>query len=198
LLGQKVSIVSRKVQTTRFSTKGILNIKNTENNKPDCQIIFVDTPGLFEPKKALEKHIVKNTISELNSYEHICVLYDATSSKLKFLEFSKIIKNINLKKKNSSLIINKIDLIEKEKLLIIIKNIQKIFEFKNVFMVSAKKGQGCKDLIDFHIIRINLQIYLKEYILRKLQEKNFLIILILNYLIIFMLKLSFGKKQKNQ
>ena len=59
LLGQKVSIVSRKVQTTRFSTKGILNIKNTENNKPDCQIIIVDTPGLFEPKKALEKHIVK-------------------------------------------------------------------------------------------------------------------------------------------
>ncbi len=92
LLGQKVSIVSRKVQTTRFSTKGILNIKNTENNKPDCQIIFVDTPGLFEPKKALEKHIVKNTISELNNYEHICVLYDATSSKNKFLEFSKIIK----------------------------------------------------------------------------------------------------------
>ena len=72
LLGQKVSIVSRKVQTTRFTTKGILNIENSENNKPDCQIIFVDTPGLFEPKKALEKHIVKNTISELNSYEHIC------------------------------------------------------------------------------------------------------------------------------
>ena len=74
LLGQKVSIVSRKVQTTRFATKGILNIKNSEN-KPDCQIIFVDTPGLFEPKKALEKHIVKNTISELNScavsYTHL-------------------------------------------------------------------------------------------------------------------------------
>ena len=149
LLGQKVSIVSRKVQTTRFSTKGILNIKNSENNKPDCQIIFVDTPGLFEPKKALEKYIVKNTISELNSYEHICVLYDATSSKIKFSEFSKIIKSINLNKNNSSLIINKIDLIEKEKLLTIVKNIQKIFEFKNVFMVSAKKGQGCKDLIDF-------------------------------------------------
>ena len=80
LLGQKVSIVSRKVQTTRFSTKGILNIENSGNNKPDCQIIFVDTPGLFEPKKALEKHIVKNTISELNNYEHICILYDANSS----------------------------------------------------------------------------------------------------------------------
>ena len=62
LLGQKVSIVSRKVQTTRFSTKGILNIENSENNKPDCQIIFVDTPGIFEPKKALEKHIVKNRL----------------------------------------------------------------------------------------------------------------------------------------
>ena len=79
LLGQKVSIVSRKVQTTRFSTKGILNIKNSEN-QPDCQIIFVDTPGLFEPKKALEKHIVNNTISELNKNEHICILYDATSN----------------------------------------------------------------------------------------------------------------------
>ena len=148
LLGQKVSIVSRKVQTTRFATKGILNIKNSEN-KPDCQIIFVDTPGLFEPRKALEKHIVKNTISELNSDEHICIIYDATSSKIKFSEFSKIIKSIKINKNNSSLIINKIDLIDKEKLLIIVKNIQKIFEFENVFMVSAKKGQGCKDLIDF-------------------------------------------------
>ena len=149
MLGQKVSIVSRKVQTTRFSTKGILNIENSGNNKPDCQIIFVDTPGLFEPKKALEKHIVNNTISELKNYEHICILYDATSKKNKFLEFSKIIKNLNLDKNNSSLVINKIDLIEKEKLLLIVENIKQIFEFKNVFMVSAKKGQGCKDLINF-------------------------------------------------
>tara|TARA_B100000242_G_C42970742_1_gene450408 strand:+ start:172 stop:1020 length:849 start_codon:yes stop_codon:yes gene_type:complete len=149
LLGQKVSIVSRKVQTTRFTTKGILNIKNTGNNKPDCQIIFVDTPGLFEPQKALEKHIVNNTISELDDYEHICILYDATSNKKKFLEFSKIVNKINLKKKSSSLIINKIDLVEKENLLSIIQNIQKIFEFQNVFMISAKKGQGCKDLIEF-------------------------------------------------
>ena len=149
MLGQKVSIVSRKVQTTRFSIKGILNIDNSANNKPNCQIIFVDTPGLFEPKKALEKHIVNNTISELDNYEHICILYDATSNKNKYLEFSKIIKNINLNKNNSSLIINKIDLIEKEKLLVIVKNIQQIFEFKKVFMVSAKKGQGCKDLIDY-------------------------------------------------
>ncbi len=149
LLGQKISIVSRKVQTTRFTTRGILNVRNSGKNKPDCQIIFVDTPGLFEPKKALEKHIVNNTISELNNNEHICILYDATSNKNKFLEFSIIIKNINLNKNNSSLIINKIDLIEKEKLLIIVENIQQIFEFKNVFMVSAKKGQGCKDLVDF-------------------------------------------------
>ncbi len=148
-LGQKVSIVSRKVQTTRFTTRGILNIENTGNGKPDCQIIFVDTPGLFKPQKALEKYIVNNTISELDDYEHICILYDATSNKKKFLDFSKIINNIKLKKRSSSLIINKIDLVEKEKLLSIVKNIQKIFEFQNVFMISAKKGQGCKDLIEF-------------------------------------------------
>ena len=59
LLGQKVSIVSRKVQTTRFTTKGILNIENPANNKPDCQIIFVDTPGLFEPKKSSRKTYCK-------------------------------------------------------------------------------------------------------------------------------------------
>ena len=63
-------------------------------NKPNCQIIFVDTPGLFEPKKALEKYIVNNTISEINNYEHICVLFDATSNKKKYSEFSNIIKNI--------------------------------------------------------------------------------------------------------
>ena len=144
-----MSIVSRKVQTTRFSTKGILNIENSANNKPDCQIIFVDTPGLFEPKKTLERLIVNNTISELNNHEHICIIYDASSNKKNFIDFSKVIKNINLKKNNSSLVINKIDLIDKKKLLEIVKNIQQIFEFKKVFMVSAKKGQGCNDLIDF-------------------------------------------------
>ena len=75
-------------------------------------------------------------------------------------------------------------------------------------MVSAKKGQGCKDLIDFLQTTIpvspflynkdQLTDYLKEYFHRKSQEKNFLIILIPNYLITSMLKLSFGKKQKNQ
>ena len=139
LLGQKVSIVSRKVQTTRFSTKGILNIKNSENNKSDCQIIFVDTPGLFEPKKALEKHIVKNTISELNSYEHICVLYDATSSKIKFSEFSKIIKSFSFSIKSILLIIKEELFLLRFILLIIFENSENFI----LLEVASYKTQIC-------------------------------------------------------
>ncbi len=168
LLGQKISIVSKKVQTTRFTTRGILNIDNSKNDKPDCQIIFVDTPGLFKPKKALEKHIVKNTVSELNSQDHILVLFDASSGKKKINDFREILNELRLHKKSCSLIINKIDLIKKENLLLITENILKIFDFQNVFMISAKNGHGCKDLVKF----LETQIPFGKFLYDKDQVSN--------------------------
>lgn len=85
----------------------------------------------------------------MNNDEHISVLYDATSNDKKFLDFKTLLNDLNLNKDNSSLIINKIDLIQKDKLLTIVKNIQQIFNFKNVFMISAKNGHGCNDLVNF-------------------------------------------------
>lgn len=149
LLGQKISIVSRKVQTTRFAIRGILSIDNSHVKDPDCQIIFVDTPGIFKPKKKLEKLIVENAISEINYHEHISLIFDA--KKLKKLDDLKVIfEDININKKNSSLILNKIDLIEKDKLFNITSEIIKIYPFENVFMISAKNGHGCKDLLKFY------------------------------------------------
>lgn len=149
LLKQKVSIVSRKVQTTRFSIRGILSIDNSKNNNLDCQIIFVDTPGIFRPKKKLEKIIVDNALKEINHKEHISIIFDATNLK-KLNELKNIFVNLNLNNLNSSLILNKIDRIQKDKLLKITDEIIKCYPFKNVFMVSAKNGNGCRDLIKFY------------------------------------------------
>ena len=71
-VGQKISIVTPKCQTTRFNTRGVVNLGAT-------QIVFIDTPGLFEPKKTLEKRIVKQAQLALEEADRICLVVDAVS-----------------------------------------------------------------------------------------------------------------------
>lgn len=126
-----------------------MSIDNSKNKYFDCQIIFVDTPGIFKPKKNLDKIIVDNALKEINYKEHISIIFDVTNLK-NLDELKRILYNSNLNKINSSLILNKIDLIHKEKLLEITDKIVKSCPFENVFMISAKNGSGCNDLINFY------------------------------------------------
>ena len=120
VLDEKVSIVSRKVQTTRMGLRGILN-----NN--ETQIIFIDTPGLFEAKTIFEKAMVENAFSNLNDADLIYFLIDG-SRKLSNFD-KKVLKYFKNFKKEAFLIINKIDLIEKKQLLEITNIINSYFAF---------------------------------------------------------------------
>ena len=138
VLGEKVSIVSRKVQTTRMGLRGILN-----NN--ETQIIFIDTPGLFEAKTIFEKAMVENAFANLNDADLIYFLIDG-SRKLSNFD-KKVLKYFKNFKKEAFLIINKIDLIEKKQLLETTNIINSYFPFKKTFYISAKNKEGINDLL---------------------------------------------------
>ena len=138
ILDEKVSIVSRKVQTTRMGLRGIFN-----NN--EVQIIFIDTPGLFDAKTIFEKAMVENAFSNLNDADLVYFLIDGSRKLSKFDEqVLEYFKNFN---KEAFLIINKIDLIDKKHLLEITNNINSYFPFKKTFYISAKTKEGIDDLL---------------------------------------------------
>ena len=143
LIGKKISIVSHKVQTTRFCVRGILTYKLNNNLK--SQVIFIDTPGIFSAKRRLDKAMVLAAWSEVKYSEKIILLYDVSKydSNQNSLNILNQILKIN---PNVILVLNKIDLLSKDKLLKKISDVKKFYEFEKIFLVSAKNGSGCNDL----------------------------------------------------
>lgn len=138
LVGQKVSIVSRKVQTTRTQIRGIL----TED---DVQIVFVDTPGIFRPKKRLERSMVGAAWDGAYDADHIVLLIDVGRG-LDNRDVSDIIQSLQKAERKVDIAFNKIELIAKEKLLDYAKSIQETGIVDDIFMISALEGYGTKQL----------------------------------------------------
>lgn len=137
LVGHKVSIVSHKVQTTRQRILGI-----TVHN--EAQIILIDTPGIFQAKARLEKAMVNAAWSAGNDADLIVVLHDATK---RFEATEKIL--VELKEKKATLVLNKVDLIQKERLLEIIAHFTKFANVTDILMVSALTGDGVSELLNY-------------------------------------------------
>src|SRR5213082_1937732 len=108
LVGSKVTIVSRKVQTTRALIRGIV----IENN---AQIILVDTPGIFLPKRPLDRAMVSTAWSGAHDADLVCVLLDAKSCIDE--EAEAILTKVASVNHDKILVINKVDLVQREKLL---------------------------------------------------------------------------------
>src|SRR3981081_818477 len=128
LVGSKVTIVSRKVQTTRALIRGIV----IENN---AQIILVDTPGIFSPKRRLDRAMVSTAWSGAHDADLVCVLLDARSGIDE--EADAILKKAASVQNPKILVLNKIDLVPREKLLALTKKANERLSFKKTFMVSA-------------------------------------------------------------
>ena len=143
IIGEKVSIVTHKRQTTRSVLKGIFV-------KDQTQIIFLDTPGIFEANRFIDKMMVKIAWKYSNESNIICLLYDASKSKISH-ETIKILEILKDQKASVILILNKVDLIKKKELLPLISKFKNIFSFKEVFMLSALNGSGIIALIDYLI-----------------------------------------------
>lgn len=141
LVGTKVSIVTHKVQTTRSRVVGIAMHENS-------QIVLVDTPGIFHPKKRLDKAMVAAAWREAHSSDVIALLMDAAHKK-RSKEEELILKELAKRDTHQRvvLILNKIDLVPREKLLKIAKDFDDMGLFEDIYMVSALSGNGCDRLL---------------------------------------------------
>jgi GTP-binding protein Era len=137
LVGSKVTIVSRKVQTTRALIRGIV----IENN---AQIILVDTPGIFSPKRRLDRAMVSTAWSGAHDADLVCVLLDAKAGIDE--EADAIVAKLATVQHDKILVLNKIDLVAREKLLALAKAANERLNFTSTFMVSALSGDGVSDL----------------------------------------------------
>src|SRR4249920_3520128 len=123
LVGSKVTIVSRKVQTTRALIRGIV----IDNN---AQIILVDTPGIFMPKRRLDRAMVSTAWTGAHDADLVCVLLDAR-------------EGID---EEAEAILTKVAIVSKEKLLKLAHAANERLKFAETFMVSAMTGDGVDDL----------------------------------------------------
>jgi GTP-binding protein Era len=133
LVGAKVSIVSRKSQTTRALVRGIA-IDGL------AQIILVDTPGIFQPKRRLERAMVASAFSGAADADVVSLLVDARRGVDD--EVETILSQLSQLKTKKILVINKIDLIAREKLLALVADLTSREKFIEVFMISALTGDG--------------------------------------------------------
>mgnify|MGYP000771317391 FL=1 len=139
-VGSKVSIVSPKVQTTRTLVKGIGIYENT-------QIIFIDTPGIFKPKRRLDRAMVASSWSGVGDADITVLVVDAKRGFDD--ETQSIVAKLNKNKIEAVLLLNKIDLIQKEKLLGLSAQINAAGKFKETFMVSALDGECMNDFYKY-------------------------------------------------
>jgi len=138
VIGEKVSIVTSKPQTTRNRISGIKNIEN-------AQIVFWDTPGIHKAKDFLNRIMVKAAISTISEVDVIIFMVDGSTPSGKGDEF--IISLLKEIKQPVLLVINKIDLVDKGKLLPLIEDFSKKFGFSKIIPVSAATGDGVNILL---------------------------------------------------
>lgn len=134
LVGSKVTIVSPKVQTTRTRVMGIATEGAT-------QIILLDTPGIFAPKRRLDRAMVNAAWQGARDGDAVLLLVDVGKGRIND-ETRAIIEKLNQSKRPAALVLNKIDLVDKEKLLALTAELTGLGGFGDVYMISALKGDG--------------------------------------------------------
>ena len=138
LVGAKISIVTHKVQTTRSRVRGVVI-------DGDCQIVFVDTPGIFTPKRRLERSMVAAAWGEARDADEIVLIVDATRSGLD-RDTRLIIKGLKARDRTAVLMLNKVDLCKRERLLPLAAAFEAEGVFSRIFMISALSGDGVEDV----------------------------------------------------
>lgn len=139
-VGSKVSIVSPKAQTTRTTVKGI-GVYN------DTQIIFLDTPGIFIPKRRLDRAMVASAWGGVSDADIVVLVVDAKRGYDD--ETKAIIEKLNQNKTTAILVINKIDLITNESLLKLCKELNDSYTFTETFMISALNNKGTDEFYTY-------------------------------------------------
>ncbi|MDJ0684859.1 MAG: GTPase Era [Alphaproteobacteria bacterium] len=139
LVGAKVSIVTHKVQTTRTRVMGV-------TIRDRAQVVFVDTPGIFKPKKRLDRAMVGAAWQGAEDADGVVFVLDAAVGLN--AENQAILDRLVKDKRKAVLVLNKIDLIKRDKLLALSKTLNDSGAATATFMISASKGDGIWDLMD--------------------------------------------------
>lgn len=140
LVGEKIAITTDKCQTTRTAIKAIVNRKNS-------QIIFVDTPGIHKPKTKLGETMNETAWGALGDVDLVLFIVEATSDKIGKGD-TLILQKLREKKAKVILLINKIDLVKKEKLLELIELYRKEYDFQAIIPISALKNDNTNKILD--------------------------------------------------
>ncbi len=139
ITGEKIAIISNKPQTTRNKIQAIIT-------RDDFQVIFIDTPGIHNPKSKLGNYMVKSAETTLNEVDILLYLVEPYD-KINDMDIE-IIKKLSKVKTPVFLIINKIDTIEKSNILKIIDKYRQLFDFKEIIPISAAKGKNTEELLN--------------------------------------------------
>lgn len=139
LVGEKIAAVANKVQTTRTAIRGIVN-------RPNSQIIFVDTPGIHKPKTKLSDTMIETAFGMIQEVDLVLFVIEATSTEIGRGD-QKIFDRIKEAGKKTILVINKIDLTSKENLAQLIERYAKEYPFEAVVPISTVKKKGLEELL---------------------------------------------------
>ncbi len=139
VMGQKISITSKKPQTTRDRILGVIE-------RPTSQVILIDTPGIHRAKSLLNRKIVDQALGAVDDVDAILFMIDVSARDME--SETLILEQLGKRKKLVILALNKIDLVKKHKLLPIIEFYAKAFSFKAVIPISAKTGEQTEALLD--------------------------------------------------
>ena len=139
VLGQKISITSKKPQTTRDRILGIVN-------SPSSQIIFIDTPGIHKSTTLLNRRIVDQAMQALEDVDVILFMVDVAARNYSAEKL--IISQLKKTSKTVVLALNKIDLVKKAEVFNLVGEFQKLHKFKSIIPVSAQKGIQVKNILE--------------------------------------------------
>ena len=140
LVGEKIAAIANKVQTTRTQVKGIVNRENS-------QIIFIDTPGIHKPKTKLNENMIELSWGAIEDSDIVLFLIEADSKEIGRGD-KKVLEKIKESKKKTILIINKIDLVNKEELAKLINLYKEEYPFEAIIPVSALKPKYKEVVLD--------------------------------------------------
>ena len=139
MVGAKVSIVTHKVQTTRARIRGVAM-------EGDAQLVFVDTPGIFAPRRRLDRAMVAAAWSGAADADLVVLLVEAHRGITEGVKVILGALNDRAGKRPVALAINKIDKVQADKLLGLSQELNSLYDFNETFMISAERGHGVDDL----------------------------------------------------
>ena len=140
LVGEKIAAMANKVQTTRTQIRGIVNRENS-------QIIFIDTPGIHKPKTKLNENMIELSWGAIQDSDVILFLIKADSKEVGRGDM-KILDKIKESNKKTILIINKVDLVNKEELINLINIYKEQYDFEAIIPISALKAKYKNEVLD--------------------------------------------------